>query len=176
MSKESPSRPQRGPRLSHPNQTYHQDQDQDRDAPQSFLPDVSEELVAGHALCRQTVDMFQQPGLATFLRSTRQTCSQPCCFVELFCVNCCPTTNYSGSNWWTSAQTRKHQYHLNYEDTRNHHAMQPHHRIEQKQLEHTTEHMKQQVKQQQQPQQTPPAGRARHETVEEARARACDDT
>ena len=153
MSKESPSRPQRGPRLPQPNRTYHQDQDQDQDLPQSFLPDVNKEPVAGRARCRQTVDMFQQPGLATYLRSARQTCSQPCCFVALFCVNYCPTVNYPGSNWWTSAQARDHQYRLNYEHTRNYHAMQPHHRMQQKQLEHTTEHVNQQVKQQQQPQQ-----------------------
>ena len=78
-SKESPERPQRGPRNPQPNRTYHQDQDQDQDLDlsQSFLPNVSVRPVAGHALCRQTVDMFQQPGLAT---------SQPCSSNALFCT------------------------------------------------------------------------------------------
>ena len=134
VSKESPGRPQRGLRLLHQDQTYNRDQDQDLDpSPLSSLPDISERPVAGHALCRQTVDMFQQPGLATYLRSARQTCSRPCCFVALFCVNYCPTVNYPGSNWWTSAQARDHQYRLNYENTRNYHAMQPHHRMQQQQ-------------------------------------------
>ena len=87
MTKESPSRPQRGPRLPQHDQTYHQNQDQDLDIPRSILPDVSERPVAGRALCRQTVDMFQHPGLATYLRSARQTCSRPCSFVALFCAN-----------------------------------------------------------------------------------------
>ena len=87
MSKESPGRPQRGPGLPQPNQTHHRDQNQDQDLPLSILPDVSEEPVAGRALRRQTVDMFQQPGLATYLRSARQTCSRSCSFVALFCAN-----------------------------------------------------------------------------------------
>ena len=86
-SKESPSRPQRGQEHHLPNQTYHRDQDLDQHLPQSFVPDVSERPVAGHAQCWLTDDMFQQPGLATYPRSAQQTCSQLGSFVSLFCVN-----------------------------------------------------------------------------------------
>ena len=87
VSKESPWRPQRGLRLPHQNQTYRLDQDPDLDYPLSSLPGFSKRSVSDHALCRQTVNMFQQPGLATFLRSARQTCSPPCGSTSLFCVN-----------------------------------------------------------------------------------------
>ena len=63
-SKESLEWPQRSPRNPQPNQTDHQDRDQDQDLDhtQSILPDISARSASGHALRWQTVDMFQQPG------------------------------------------------------------------------------------------------------------------
>ena len=84
MSKESSST-QRGPEHPHPNQT---DQlDQDLDLHQNYVPDFSERPVAGHAQCWLTDDMFQQPGLATYLRSAQLSPSRSLGSFSLFCMN-----------------------------------------------------------------------------------------
>ena len=71
VSKESPSRPQRGPEPPQPDQTYHENQD--LDVPRSFVPNLSERPVAGRAKCPLTENMFQQLGLATHAKSTQLT-------------------------------------------------------------------------------------------------------
>ena len=65
MSKESPGRPQRGPRHPQPTWTYHQDQhqNQDLDLPQSFLPDVSEETCCW--ACTSSADRRYVPAAGT---------------------------------------------------------------------------------------------------------------
>ena len=68
-----------------PDRTDHLDQD--LDLHQTFVPDHSERPVAGHAKCRLTAKMFQQPGLATYPLSAQLTPSLSLGCTSLFCVN-----------------------------------------------------------------------------------------